>query len=587
MASGSQVRPSRIRYVVLALTTMVAVLLYLDRICLSFAERYVKEDLGITDAQMALVLSSFFWTYALGQLPAGWLSDRYGARLMLGLYLAAWSVCTGLLGFAYGLVILVVLRLGCGLFEAGAYPAAAGVIGKWMPFHRRGLASGIVSVGGRLGGAAAPVLTAYLMVAFVPVSSSSLLEPEDLQNCLELFSDLPNKRWSEELTKIGIPGNPAAIRGALSGPMSNIKSYLAVRVLDHLPKDNALGQILGAFPNWSNADLASFARDLNKILSEADLLDGIDLSQLDLPDEALRLTQPSRQPLSQKEIERRNRLVLEAAFPGAIRKVYGAGWRPVMMVYGLAGLVVACIFWWFFRDSPRQHPECNVAEIALIEGEQQLDPKAFKAPLQFTWLLKSWGLWCSSMVQLLTNFGWVFLITWFPRYLKDAHDVPLVERGWMVSMPIFVGMGGMFWGGWLTDYMVGQMGPRWGRSAPLALSRFVVAAAFAACIFLETPWQATVVLSMVALGTDLGTPAIWAYSVDVGGKHVGSVLGWSNMFGNIGAALSPIILNMIIGPDMNYPRMFMVCASAFVLAGMLALFIDATKPVVPAERLAA
>src|SRR4029077_14867901 len=141
-------RPSRIRYVVLALTTMVAVLLYLDRICLSFAERYVKEDLGITDAQMALVLSSFFWAYALGQMPAGWLSDRYGARLMLGLYLAAWSTCTGLLGFAYGLVILVVLRLGCGLFEAGAYPAAAGLIGKWMPFHRRGFASGIVSVGG-------------------------------------------------------------------------------------------------------------------------------------------------------------------------------------------------------------------------------------------------------------------------------------------------------------------------------------------------------------------------------------------------------------------------------------------------------
>ena len=325
---------------------------------------------------------------------------------------------------------------------------------------------------------------------------------------------------------------------------------------------------------------------LNKVLGQADLLDGIKLSELDLDAQALRLAQPSSQPLSQQEIQRRNRLVLEAVFPNAIRKVYGAGWRPVMMVYGLAGLIVACIFWWFFRDSPRRHPACNAAEIALIEGDEPLDPKAVRAPLRLAWLLQSWGLWCSSMVQLLTNFGWVFLITWFPRYLKEAHDVPLIERGWMVSLPIFVGMAGMFWGGWLTDYMVQQMGPRWGRSAPLALSRFVVAGAFAACIFLHTPWQVTVALSMVALATDMGTPAIWAYSVDVGGKHVGSVLGWSNMFGNIGAALSPIILNMIIGADMNYPRMFLFCASAFVLAGMLALFIDATKPVVPAERLA-
>src|SRR5438874_13507414 len=107
MASDSNIdaRPSRIRYFVLALTTMVATLLYLDRICLSFAERYVKEDLGITNDQMGVVLSSFFWAYALGQLPAGWLADRFGARLMLALYVAVWSAFTGLLGFAYGVTI--------------------------------------------------------------------------------------------------------------------------------------------------------------------------------------------------------------------------------------------------------------------------------------------------------------------------------------------------------------------------------------------------------------------------------------------------------------------------------------------------
>src|SRR5947209_7675989 len=117
-------KPTRVRYVVLALTTMVATLLYLDRICLSFAERYVKEDLGLTNYQMGVVLSSFFWAYALGQLPAGWLADRFGARLMLALYVAVWSAFTGLLALAYGLTILIALRLGCGLFEAGGYPAA-------------------------------------------------------------------------------------------------------------------------------------------------------------------------------------------------------------------------------------------------------------------------------------------------------------------------------------------------------------------------------------------------------------------------------------------------------------------------------
>ena len=157
MASGLQLpRPSHVRYWVLALTTLVAVLLYLDRFCLGVAERYVKEDLGVSDAQMAIILSSFFWAYALGQVPSGWLSDRFGARLMLVIYLAVWSAFTGLLGLATTVVALIVLRAGVGLFEAGAYPTAAGLISRWMPYHRRGFASGIVSIGGRIGGTDRP-----------------------------------------------------------------------------------------------------------------------------------------------------------------------------------------------------------------------------------------------------------------------------------------------------------------------------------------------------------------------------------------------------------------------------------------------
>src|SRR2546421_191364 len=116
-ADSMETRPTRIRYLVLALTTMVAVLLYVDRICLGYAKLYVSEDIGITEMEMSFVLSSFFWGYALAQVPAGLLSDRYGARLILALYLALWSLTTGLLGWVHGLTSLLLLRLCCGLFE--------------------------------------------------------------------------------------------------------------------------------------------------------------------------------------------------------------------------------------------------------------------------------------------------------------------------------------------------------------------------------------------------------------------------------------------------------------------------------------
>src|ERR1043165_2618241 len=115
-------RPSSIRYIILALTVCVAVLLYLDRFCLGYVTPYVKEGLGLTSGETGDLLSAFFLTYAFGQLPGGWLADRYGTRRMLAIYLAIWSVLTALIGFANGFFMLLLLCFGCGVFAAGGCP---------------------------------------------------------------------------------------------------------------------------------------------------------------------------------------------------------------------------------------------------------------------------------------------------------------------------------------------------------------------------------------------------------------------------------------------------------------------------------
>src|SRR5262245_60909893 len=95
-----------VRYWVVTLTTGMAVLLYLDRYCLSLAERSIKTDLQLSNFQTSLLLGAFSVTYALGQVPAGWLSDRFGARVMLTLYILIWSLFTGLVGVAESFVAL-------------------------------------------------------------------------------------------------------------------------------------------------------------------------------------------------------------------------------------------------------------------------------------------------------------------------------------------------------------------------------------------------------------------------------------------------------------------------------------------------
>jgi len=146
-------RASRVRFVVVALATLMASLLYLDRYCIAILERFIKEDLQLTESQLAWYLSIFFYTYALAQVPSGWLTDRYGARIMLTIYILGWSLFAGLTGVVYGFATLLIVRALFGTMQAGAYPTAASLLSKWVPLQSRGTASGIVSFGGRIGGA--------------------------------------------------------------------------------------------------------------------------------------------------------------------------------------------------------------------------------------------------------------------------------------------------------------------------------------------------------------------------------------------------------------------------------------------------
>jgi MFS family permease len=160
--------PTKVRFHVLTLITVVAFLMYLDRICLTtiVGSESFRNHLSLTQDQLGWVKSAFFWAYALFMVPAGWLSDRYGTRILVTLYIALWSIFTVATSFSEGFVALILMRIGCGIAEAGYYPASSSLITRWAHIDWRGTASSVVSLGGRVGNAVAPVITVLVILKF-------------------------------------------------------------------------------------------------------------------------------------------------------------------------------------------------------------------------------------------------------------------------------------------------------------------------------------------------------------------------------------------------------------------------------------
>jgi ACS family glucarate transporter-like MFS transporter len=148
-ASPPAAKQTRVRYLILAMLFLVTVINYADRATLSITGPVISKELGISAAEMGFIFSAFGWAYVLGQLPGGWLLDRYGSKIVYGLSIFIWSVFTlmqGSIGFFAGgtaVMVLFALRFAVGFAEAPSFPGNSRVVAAWFPGQERATASAI------------------------------------------------------------------------------------------------------------------------------------------------------------------------------------------------------------------------------------------------------------------------------------------------------------------------------------------------------------------------------------------------------------------------------------------------------------
>ena len=129
----------------LALLAFSVFINYVDRGNLSVAAPLLKSELHLSASQLGVLLSSFFWTYTLCQLPVGWLIDRFDVTWILALGFFLWSMATTFSGLLHGFAVLLMMRLILGIGESVAYPAYGKILAQYFPEHYRGTANAVIS----------------------------------------------------------------------------------------------------------------------------------------------------------------------------------------------------------------------------------------------------------------------------------------------------------------------------------------------------------------------------------------------------------------------------------------------------------
>jgi len=445
--SATPSRPTRTRYWLIAFAIVLAVIQYIDRVCISQAMPEIAHDLKLTDSQEGIIFSAFALAYALFEIPTGWLGDKIGARKVLVRVVLWWSFFTAATGWAWNYVSLLVTRFLFGAGEAGCFPNLTKAFSAWLPVVERTRAQAIMWMGARWGGALTPLLVVTVM----------------------------------------------------------------------------------AFMSW----------------------------------------------------------------------------RQAFLVFALLGVVWTVVFYFWFRDNPRDHKGFNAAELELLKENEKNVQGHGDVPWR-TLLTRptSWLLWAQ---YFCSSYGWYFYITWLPKYLKSERGMEIKSNplmNWLAGLlegsmspamtvtvlaaalagiPLLLGGFGSLTAGLISNRLLGR-----GVNVVKIRRTFAfVGFTGAAALLMTSYYIKDALLAMLSMGmasfcNDMVMPGSWSTCMDVGGKYAGTMSGSMNMMGNLGGVAGGYVVGKILEyTHRDWHLTFLIFAITYFMGAICWAWID---PVTPLEQ---
>lgn len=425
VTQAQAVRMTSIRWKIFLLLLALVSLNYIDRAALSVAMPAIAEEFKLTPEKQGIILSAFFWTYLVMQVPSGMLADRFKPRFVIAAATIGWGFFQGIACLSVGWFTLLLTRFGLGVSEAPIYPAGGKLNATWLPQNERTRGAALIDGGSALGSGLGAIITALLM-------------------------------------------------------------------------------------GW-----------------------------------------------------------------------FGS-WRAAFAIAGIGTMACGIWAWWYIRNTPREHPHINEAEVSYVEEalakEDSNDPKAVKGSSVLNFL-RYRSVWAMCMSHTCTNLIFYGLMTWLPSYLFKAHGFDLKSMGNATFLIFFTGFIGQVCGGWIADrWKMAGTGANVVYRTMLMIGAAAVAASMCGVAYAGSP-VAVVTLLCVALffvrwcgSCNWATPPMLAMR-----SRAGALSGIMNFVGNIAGVFVPVFIGYIVQSTGSYFMALMFFVAVAAVQVLCALLINYQK----------
>ncbi|WP_238857879.1 MFS transporter [Poritiphilus flavus] len=257
------------------------------------------------------------------------------------------------------------------------------------------------------------------------------------------------------------------------------------------------------------------------------------------------------------------------------------GWRLTFVILGLVGMLWGVVWYWWFRDDPRDHSGISAKETDfIIEHTEKEVANTVKAQIHLGKLFRSKTMWLLMGQYFSSNFTFFFCLTWLFPHIKAKYNLDALEAGFFTAAPLISGALGNWFSGFLVDYIYKKNKMTLSRKLPAIIGFLLASVGIVAGAYMETVTPAIVFISIAVFGADMTLSPSWSACVDVGRQFSGAVSGTMNMAGNIGSFLTALAFPYLL--DMTGSEIPFFYLAAFLNLIAIVLWLG-VKPQLPLD----